>query len=102
MRKKRTNNIGQKTKLPRLPDASSLGACGHESGMAAGLWVGLLLKLGARCLRKLGALTPSSHSDCGIGEHGFGIPLSKALPVSHVVGQAHWNLVAICAMYLEH
>lgn len=63
---------------------SSLGACRHEADMAAGL-LGLVINLGTYCPRKLGALGPSSHSDCAASHHGLGAPPFIALLVPHAV-----------------
>lgn len=99
MRKKEQRTHDKGTMTPRLPSSDSCEACGHEEGMAVGLQGGSLT------LTSTGgpvALKPSSCSACGFGGHGFGNPPSTTLSVPHVVGQIQWNLVAVCATYLEH
>lgn len=86
----------------RFPLASLLGACGQDLGLSQAGLLKLLLNLGACCPGKWGRSGPAATQTVMLGIMRLvPCPLQPYLSVPHAVEQAHWNLVAVSAMYLK-
>lgn len=92
------------------PCGARAGVAGQDAGVAVGLaWP--LAGLGARgrrpprvgpaALGRARAARAAAES-VGGGSRERGAPPAAALPAPHAVGQAHRNLAAVSAVYLEH